>query len=77
MKLTSTSYDPLADIAVGEITKIVYGKFHNTMLPGKVIARVWNPLQFAKHAFLPYRMELYDPKRTKKAKEILKKAKRY
>jgi hypothetical protein len=56
--------------------------FQNTMLPGKVVARVWNPFKFIKHAFfkidlIPVLLEQYDPAMTGKNKEIMKMAKRY
>jgi len=80
--LASTVFDPLAEVVVGRITSMFYGKFHNTMLPGKVVARVWNPLRFAKHAFFKSDfpstlLEQFDPSRSGKAKEILKMAKSY
>jgi len=80
--LASTPYDPLGEIPVRDIVSIFYGKWHNTMLPGKVVARVWNPMKFARHAyfktdFIPTLLNNYDPKLSSRAREILKKAKRY
>ncbi len=49
--LTSSPYDPLGEIPVVEMITCAYGTFDNTMLPGKVVGRVWNPFAFAKHAF--------------------------
>ena len=49
--LTSSPYDPLGEIPVVEMITCAYGTFDNTMMPGKVVGRVWNPLAFAKHAF--------------------------
>lgn len=47
----SSETDPLGDIPVlGAPLVAVHGHFDNTMLPGKVVARVWNPWRFVKHA---------------------------
>ena len=78
----STIYDPLAEVVVGKITNMFYGKFHNTMLPGRVVARVWNPFKFTKYAFFKSDfsstlLEQYDPSRSARAKEVLKMAKKY
>lgn len=51
LRLTSSPYDPVGEVPVGELVTCAYGKFDNTMLPGKIVGRVWNPLAFAKHAF--------------------------
>ena len=80
--LTSTINDPLAEIAVGKVTNMFYGKFHNTMLPGKVVARVWNLFKFAKHAFFKTDfastlLEQFDADKSVHAKKILKIAKKY
>jgi acetoacetate decarboxylase len=80
--LGSTPYDPLAEIVVGRITSMFYGKFDNTMLPGKVMARVWNPMRFAKHAFfkndyLPTLLDRYNSSQAEKAKAVLALAKKY
>ena len=82
IKLASTIYDPLAEVVVGKITNMFYGKFHNTMLPGRVVARVWNPFKFTKYAFFKSDfsstlLEQYDPSRSARAKEVLKMAKKY
>ncbi|MFC1505257.1 acetoacetate decarboxylase family protein [Thermodesulfobacteriota bacterium] len=82
VNLKSTVFDPLGDIAVGPLKNIFYGRFHNTMLPGKVVSRVWNPLKFAKHAFfkndyLPTLLENFDPRRSERAKQILQAARKY
>ena len=82
VKLSSTVYDPLGEIPVESILSIVYGRFHNTMLPGKFVARVWNPLRFIKHTFfktdiIPALLESYDPNGVDTAKEIAQKAKKY
>jgi acetoacetate decarboxylase len=50
LSLTSSPYDPVGEIPVIEMITCAYGTFDNTMLPGKVVGRVWNPLAFAKHA---------------------------
>jgi acetoacetate decarboxylase len=80
--LTSTPWDPLAEVPVGKVVSMFYGVWHNRMLPGKVVARMWNPLKFAKHAFfkvdaVPYLLETHDPSRSARAKEIFEAAKRY
>ena len=82
VKLGSTIYDPLAEITVKKVTGITYGIFHNTMLPGKVVARAWNPLRFVKHAFfkndfIATLLEQYDPIMSEREKEIKKMAKKY
>ncbi len=82
IKLSSTEYDPLGEIPVESIISIFYGRFHNTMLPGKVVGRVWNPLRFIKHAFfktdiVPIILDNFDPDQVEKAKGIAQKAKKY
>jgi acetoacetate decarboxylase len=82
VKLGSTAFDPLAEITVKEVKDMIYGIFHNTMLPGKVVARVWNPLRFMKHAFfkadfIPTLLEQYDPTTLERQKEIVKKSRSY
>ena len=82
VKLSSTVYDPLSEVAVGRITGMFYGKFRTTMLPGKVVAREWNLFRFAKHAFFKNDfsstfLEQFDPSRSEREKEILKIAKTY
>jgi acetoacetate decarboxylase len=49
--LTSSPFDPLGDVPVEEVQVCIYGLWDNTMLPGRRVARVWNPLRFARHAF--------------------------
>jgi acetoacetate decarboxylase len=51
LSLTSSPYDPVGEIPVDEMITCAYGTYDNTMMPGKVVGRVWNPLAFAKHAF--------------------------
>ena len=48
--LTSSPYDPLGEVPVVEMVTCAYGLHDNTMLPGKVVGRVWNIFRFAKHA---------------------------
>ena len=50
LTLTSSPFDPVGEIPVVEMITCAYGTYDNTMLPGKVVGRVWNPLAFAKHA---------------------------
>jgi acetoacetate decarboxylase len=80
--LTSSPVDPLGEVPVKEVVVMLYGKWHNTMLPGKVVARAWNPLKFARHAFfktdlIPTLLKHYDPNQTDKKKSIMRLAKRY
>ena len=80
--LSSTPCDPLGEVAVGEIIKMVYGKWHNTMLTGKVVGKIWNPVKFAKYSFfktdiVPALLSNYDPSLSARAKEIMKTAKRF
>ena len=82
VKLASSIYDPLAEVVVSKVTNMFYGKFHNTMLPGRVVYKVWNPFKFAKHAFFKSDfsstlIEQFDPNRSDRAKEVLRIAKRY
>jgi len=82
VKLSSTPYDPLGEIPVKVVDSLFYGKWHNTMLPGKAVARAWNPLKFVKHSFFktdfaPTFLANYDEDRIKKAKEILHAAKKF
>ena len=51
VKLTSSPYDPLGELPVGELLCCAYGRFDNTMLPGKVVGRAWWLPGFVKHAF--------------------------
>ena len=80
--LASTGMDPLGEVPVGDIVSMFHGRWHNTMLPGRAVARIWNPMRFARHAFFKsdgsaYLLEAYDPKGSARRKEILKAAKRY
>jgi hypothetical protein len=80
--LRSTPADPLAEIPVGEIVSMFHGRWHNTMLPGRVAGRVWNPMRFARHAFFKadtpaYLLETHDPAKVARAKEIYRAAKRF
>jgi len=80
--LESTPSDPLGEVPVGTIVNMNYGKWHNSMLPGKVIGITWNPIRFARHSFFktdfaPQLLSNYDPKSSARRKEIFKKAKRY
>jgi acetoacetate decarboxylase len=80
--LSSTMYDPLGEVPVGKIVKMFYGKWNNTMLPGKVVARIWNPIKFARYAFfktdvVPFLLSNYNPNLSARAKEIMKIAKRF
>jgi len=82
VKVSSSPFDPLGDVPVKEIRNIVYGKWHNTMLPGKVIGRAWNPFKFSKHAFfktdvVPTLLQNYDPSAEKRAREIMKVARKF
>jgi len=82
VKLSSTPYDPLGEVPVGEIVKVFFGKWHNTMLPGRVVAKIWNPIKFAKHAFFKIDaaatlISSFDPNRSDRAKEIFRAAKKY
>lgn len=82
VKVSSSPFDPLGVVPVKEIKNIFYGKWHNTMLPGKVIGRAWNPLKFSRHAFfktdiVPTLLENYDPSGEKRAKERMKVARKF
>jgi acetoacetate decarboxylase len=50
LELASSPYDPLGDIPVRDLIDVGYGTWDNDMLPGRVVARVKNPLSFARHA---------------------------
>jgi acetoacetate decarboxylase len=82
VSLASTPYDPLGEVPVVATNMVFYGVFHNTMLPGKVVGRVWKPLSFVKHAFFKYDfaptiIENFDPSKIERAKDILREAKKY
>lgn len=55
LELGSSTTDPLGEIPVRTILGASYGTYDNTMLPGRVIRRIHNPLRFA-----PYSMSRYD-----------------
>ncbi len=78
IKVASSAFDPLGDIPVRQAGNIVYGKWHNTMLPGKVVRRLWNPFGFVRHAFskvdLTAEMTEAIAGNAKRAKEIWKAA---
>ena len=50
LEMVSSPYDPLGDIPVRDLLDVSYGTWDNDMLPGRVVARVRNPLGFARHA---------------------------
>lgn len=80
--VSSSPFDPLGEVPVKEIRTMFYGKWHNHMLPGKVIGRAWNPLKFLKHAFfkidiVPTLLQNYDSTTEKRAREIMKIAKKF
>ncbi len=50
LALVSSKVDALGEIPTYEILSSDYGVFDNTMLPGKVLRRVYNPLAFAPYA---------------------------
>ena len=82
ISLGCTEFDPLGVIPVSSISNIAYGLFHNTMLPGKVVGRVWNPLRFVKYAFfkadsVPTVLDNFNPDLVDQSKTIMQKAKRY
>jgi len=82
VKLSSTPFDPLGEIVVNEIKSIYYGKWNNTMLPGKVVGRAWNPFKFLKHSFFktdfaPVILDNYNLANEKRAKEIVKIARKF
>lgn len=50
--VTSSEVDPLGEVPVlGSPVACVHGFWDNTMLPGRVVARVWNLWRFLPHAF--------------------------
>jgi acetoacetate decarboxylase len=80
--LSSTPFDPLGEVPVREVVAMLYGRWHNTMLPGKVVARAWNPLKFARHAFfkidlVPALLNNFDANQAGRYKEIMRFAKRF
>jgi acetoacetate decarboxylase len=50
LEMVSSPYDPLGDIPVRDLMDVSYGTWDADMLPGRVVARVSNPLGFARHA---------------------------
>ena len=50
LELVSSKVDALGEIPACEILSASYGVFDNTMLPGKVLRRIHNPLAFAPYA---------------------------
>lgn len=52
--LTSTAYDPLGEVPVGPVIGCMHGIWDNTMLPGRVVRRVWNVARFLPHAFFRF-----------------------
>jgi len=53
--LTSTVCDPLGEVPVGPVIGCMHGFWDNSMLPGRVVRRVWNVWRFLPHAF--FRMD--------------------
>jgi hypothetical protein len=49
--LSSSIFDPLGSIVVGPVISCTHGIWDNTMLPGRVVRRVWNVWRFLPHAF--------------------------
>lgn len=53
--VTSSPLDPLGEVPViGTPIACVHGVWDNTMLPGDVVARVWNPRRFLPYAFFKH-----------------------
>jgi acetoacetate decarboxylase len=50
LEMVSSPNDPLGDIPVRDLMDVTYGTWDNDMLPGRVVARVRNPLRFARYA---------------------------
>jgi len=50
LEMVSSPADPLGDIPVWDLLDVSYGTFENDQLPGRVVARVKNPLGFARYA---------------------------
>jgi len=50
LEMASSPYDPLGDVPVLGLVDVFYGTWDNTMLPGRAVSRVKNPLSFAKYA---------------------------
>lgn len=47
LELTSTTCDPLGEVPVHQVITAGYGLFDNTMLPGRVVRRIYNQWRFA------------------------------
>lgn len=80
--MSSTPFDPLGEIPVGEILGIFYGKWHATILPGRVVASIWNPIRFVRHAYfkidaVPTLLSTYDPNLSARAKQVMKIARKF
>jgi hypothetical protein len=50
LELVSSRVDALGEIPAYDIISASYGVFDSTMLPGKVLRRVYNPMGFAPYA---------------------------
>jgi acetoacetate decarboxylase len=50
VEMVSSPNDPLGDIPVRDLIDVTYGTWDNDMLPGRVVARVRNPLGFNRYA---------------------------
>jgi len=50
LEMVSSPYDPLGDTPVRDLLDISYGTWDFDQLPGRVVARVKNPLRFARYA---------------------------
>ena len=62
LELSSTTCHPLGEIPVRQILAAGYGVFDNTMLPGRVVRRVYNQWRFApKSLFKNDAFALTDP----------------
>lgn len=48
--LNSSPYDPFGVVKVEEVLTCVCGTWDNSMLPGRVVGRIWNPWRFLPHA---------------------------
>ena len=49
--LASTACDQFGELPVGSVIGCMHGIWDNTMLPGRVMRRVWNVWRFLPHAF--------------------------
>lgn len=54
LEMISSPYDPLGDIPVSDLLEVSYGTWDNDQLPGRVVARVKNPLGFARYAWFKH-----------------------